>query len=99
MSDWSSYVCSSYLVDEFGREMVKPLYTGAQLPFGMEMQAQDRAIVEQAFFEEFFRLLSNPADRMTATQVGETPQKEGMLFSPIAEIGRASWREIGVPEV
>jgi len=80
-------------VDEFGREMVKPLYTGAQLPFGMEMQAQDRAIVEQAFFEEFFRLLSNPADRMTATQVVETLQKEGVLISPIA--GRRETEKLG----
>lgn len=71
-------------VDEFGRELVKPLYTGAQLPFGFEMQRQEREIVETAFFEEFFRLLSDPSDRMTATQVIETLQKEGVLISPIA---------------
>lgn len=71
-------------VDEFGRQMVQPLYTGAQLPYGMEMQRQEREIVERAFFEEFFRLLSNPSDRMTATQVIEQVQKEGVLISPIA---------------
>lgn len=80
-------------VDEFGREMVKPLYTGAQLPFGMEMQRQEREVVEQAFFEEFFRLLSDPADRMTATQVVETLQKEGILISPIA--GRRETEKLG----
>lgn len=80
-------------VDEFGRELVKPLYTGAQLPFGMEMQRQEREVVEQAFFEEFFRLLSNPADRMTATQVVETLQKEGVLIAPIA--GRRETEKLG----
>lgn len=80
-------------VDEFGRELVKPLYTGAQLPFGMEMVRQEREIVEQAFFEEFFRLLSNPSDRMTATQVLETLQKEGVLIGPIA--GRRETEKLG----
>lgn len=80
-------------VDEFGRQMVQPLYTGAQLPFGMEMQRQEREIVERAFFEEFFRLLSNPSDRMTATQVLETLQKEGVLIGPIA--GRRETEKLG----
>lgn len=80
-------------LDEYGRELVKPLYTGAQLPFAEAMQRQEREIVEQAFFEEFFRLLSDPSDRMTATQVVETLQKEGVLISPIA--GRRETEKLG----
>ncbi len=80
-------------LDEFGREMVKPLLSGQQIPFGMELSENERGIVRKSFLEEFFRLLSNPSDRMTATQVLETLQKEGILVAPYA--GRRETEKVG----
>jgi hypothetical protein len=80
-------------VNENGKPLVVPLATGAQLPVGMELQAQERTVVGRAFLEEFFRLLSDPSDRMTATQVIETLQKEGILVGPFA--GRRETEKLG----
>jgi hypothetical protein len=80
-------------VNEQGQPLVHPLYTGQNLPVGLEMQNNDRAVVKGAFLEEFFRLLSDPSDRMTATQVMETLQKEGVLIGPFA--GRRETEKVG----
>jgi hypothetical protein len=71
-------------LDEMGRPMIQALQTGGSVPIGLELQAAERAVVKQSFLEEFFRLLSDPSDRMTATQVMETLQKEGVLIAPFA---------------
>lgn len=73
------------LVDDMGRLLVQPVPGGGNLPFGLELLERDRGVVQKAFLEELFNLLSNPADRMTATQVLETLQKEGILVAPFAE--------------
>lgn len=80
-------------LDEQGRPLVKPLYTGAQIPVGMEFRDQERQVVGRVFLEEVFRLLSDPSDRMTATQVVETLQKEGVLIAPFA--GRRETEKLG----
>jgi hypothetical protein len=71
-------------LDDQGREMVKPLMTGGQLPIGAEIREGEREVVKGAFLEEFFRLLTDPSDRMTATQVMEQVAKEGVLIAPFA---------------
>jgi hypothetical protein len=71
-------------VSENGKPLVLPLYTGGQLPVGMELQNNDREVVKRIFLEELFLLLSNPSDRMTATQVIEQLKKEGVLVAPFA---------------
>jgi hypothetical protein len=83
-------------VDDQGRPLVHPLMTGAQLPIGAEIQDNERQVVKAAFLEEFFRLLTDPSDRMTATQVMETLQKEGVLIAPFA--GRRETEKLG-PQV
>lgn len=71
-------------VNEQGQPLVHPLQTGSQIPVGLEIQTSERAVVKSAFLDEFFRLLTDPSDRMTATQVMETLQKEGVLIAPFA---------------
>jgi hypothetical protein len=80
-------------VDENGRPLVHPLQTGGQLPVGLEIQQSERSVVKSAFLDEFFRLLTDPSDRMTATQVMETLQKEGILIAPFA--GRRETEKLG----
>jgi hypothetical protein len=80
-------------VNENGKPLVVPLYTGAQIAIGMEMQNNDREVVKKIFLEELFMLLSNPSDRMTATQVIEQLKKEGVLVAPFA--GRRENEKLG----
>jgi hypothetical protein len=80
-------------VDSEGHILVHPLMTGGQIPVGLEIQQSERQVVKVAFLEEFFRLLSDPSDRMTATQVMETLQKEGVLIAPFA--GRRETEKLG----
>lgn len=72
------------LVDEGGRLMVAPLPTGSNLPIGMEMINEERADIQAAFLEDFFKILTDPGDRMTATQVLEMVSKQGVLIAPFA---------------
>jgi hypothetical protein len=80
-------------LDDQGRQMVKPLYTGAQIPVGREIQAEERSVIASAFLEEFYRLITDPSDRMTATQVVEQLNKEGVLIAPFA--GRRETEKLG----
>jgi hypothetical protein len=80
-------------VNDQGQPLVHPLITGAQIPIGIELVEQERSVIKRAFLDEFFRLLSDPSDRMTATQVMETLQKEGVLIAPYA--GRRETEKLG----
>jgi hypothetical protein len=80
-------------INDQGKPLIQPLQTGAQLPVGLEIQNSEREVVKRAFLDEFFRLLSDPSDRMTATQVMETLQKEGVLIAPFA--GRRETEKLG----
>jgi hypothetical protein len=79
-----------------GKINVHPLLTGGQIPIGADIREEEREVVKAAFLEEFFRLLTDPSDRMTATQVMETVQKEGVLIAPFA--GRRETEKLG-PQV
>lgn len=81
------------MVDEFGRQLVIPVQTGAQVPMGMEIQERERGVVRDAFLEQLFQILTNPSDRMTATQVLEMVQKQGVLVAPFA--GRHETEKLG----
>jgi len=70
------------LVDEFGRLLVAPIPHGGNLSEGMAMQEAERQPVKDAFLEQLFQILTEPSDRMTATQVLETIQKQGVLVAP-----------------
>ncbi len=72
------------LVNEQGQLMVAPMPTGSNLPIGLEMQQSERAVVKTAFLEDFFKILTDPSDRMTATQVLEMVAKQGVLVAPYA---------------
>jgi hypothetical protein len=71
-------------VSEDGKQLIIPLQTGGELPIGLELIEGERGIIKRSFLEEYFRLLSDPSDRMTATQVLEQVQKEGVLIAPFA---------------
>lgn len=70
------------LVDEMGRLMVHAVPGGGDLSWGMKVQEEERAVIRSAFLEEVFRLLTDPGDRWTATQVLEMAQKQGLLIGP-----------------
>lgn len=72
------------LVDQAGNLLVAAVPGGGNLPIGLDTQERERAHVASSFLEEFFRLLVDPSDRMTATQVLETVAKEGVLIEPFA---------------
>lgn len=72
------------LVGSRGELLVAPMPTGSQLPIGLEMVEQERAVIRTAFLEDFFRILTDPGDRMTATQVLEMVAKQGVLVAPYA---------------
>jgi hypothetical protein len=80
-------------VNDQGQPLIHPLITGAQLPIGLELLEAERGVIKSAFLDEFFRLLTDPSDRMTATQVMETLQKEGVLVAPYA--GRRETEKLG----
>lgn len=72
------------LVDDSGRLMVQALPTGSNLPIGLEMMEGERKVIRTAFLEDFFKILTDPSDRMTATQVLEMVAKQGVLVAPYA---------------
>lgn len=72
------------LVNESGQLMVQALPTGSNLPIGLEMIEMERRVIRTAFLEDYFKILTDPSDRMTATQVLETAAKQGVLVAPYA---------------
>jgi hypothetical protein len=72
------------LVNDRGQLLVQALPSASNLPVGLEMVEAERAVIRTAFLEDFFRILTNPADRMTATQVLEMVAKQGVLVAPYA---------------
>ncbi|TCP35906.1 portal protein [Sphingomonas sp. BK235] len=72
------------LVNERGQLLVAAMPSGAQLPIGLELVESERQVIRTAFLEDFFRILTDPGDRMTATQVLEMVAKQGVLVSPYA---------------
>lgn len=63
------------------------------LPIALEMLEGERGVIRTAFLEEVFKILTDPSDRMTATQVLETVAKQGVLVAPFA--GRHETEKMG----
>lgn len=81
------------LVDEFGRLLVQAIPHGGNLTEFGAFQEAERQPVKDAFLEQIFQLLTDPSDRMTATQVLETARREGILISPF--VSRAESEKLG----
>ncbi|MCU0891382.1 MAG: portal protein [Sandarakinorhabdus sp.] len=67
-----------------GDQMVRPLQTGGSLPEALELQAQTRQTIKDAFFVSLFQSLVDAPDRMTATEVLERMRERGVLLAPAA---------------
>jgi hypothetical protein len=77
-----------------GRLLVQPLPSGGNHGIGRDMQESERQVVKTAFLEDFFRILTDPGDRWTATQVLEMVAKQGVLIGPFAD--RYETEKVGV---
>ncbi|MGN6122781.1 MAG: portal protein [Sphingomonas oligoaromativorans] len=74
------------LMDEQARLLIARIPGGENgIPIAADMIEQERAVIRTAFLEEFFKVLTDPGDRMTATQVLEMVAKQGVLVGPFAE--------------
>ncbi|HEV2747621.1 MAG TPA: portal protein [Allosphingosinicella sp.] len=82
------------LVSPDGHLLVQPIPHGGNLPFGLDLLQGEREPIKTAFLEEFFKILTNPSDRMTATQVLEMVAKQGVLIQPFAD--RYETEKLGV---
>lgn len=68
-----------------GRLLVARMPGGeAGLPVAMEVLEQERNVIRTNFLEEVFKVLTDPGDRWTATQVLEMVAKQGVLVAPFA---------------
>jgi Bacteriophage head to tail connecting protein len=82
------------LVDEAGRLLVAAVPGGGDVRFGFDLLESERGPVRDAFLEDFFKILTDPSDRMTATQVLEMVAKQGVLIQPFAD--RYETEKLGV---
>jgi hypothetical protein len=73
------------LVNDEGRLLVQPIPSGGDHNLGRDIQESERTVVKTAFLEDFFRILTDPGDRWTATQVLEMVAKQGVLVGPFAD--------------
>jgi len=79
-------------VDAMGNARVMPLQTGANMPLGLEMIQDSRAVINDAFFVTLFQILvENP--RMTATEALLRAQEKGELLGP--PLGRQQTAYLG----
>lgn len=82
------------LVNDEGRLLVQPIPSGGNHMLGRDIQESERAVVKGAFLEDFFRILTDPGDRWTATQVLEMVAKQGVLIAPFAD--RYETEKVGI---
>lgn len=82
------------LVSDDGRLLVQAVPTGGNHMLGRDIQDSEREVVKTAFLEDFFRILTNPGDRWTATQVLEMVATRGVLIGPFAD--RYETEKVGV---
>lgn len=70
-------------LDKEGREMVKPLITGARLDLTREMMGDEKKIIADAFLESLWLILmEDPSKQMTATEILERANEKGQLLGP-----------------
>ncbi|KPH66335.1 portal protein [Novosphingobium sp. ST904] len=73
------------LVDEAGNVLVHRMPGGeAGLPYAMEMMNGEQETIRTDFLEEFYKILTDPNNRMTTTEVLEVMAKQGVLVRPFA---------------
>lgn len=65
-----------------GRELVKPLSVGANMPITLEMISQTRESINQAFLVTLFQILVE-TPQMTATEAMLRAQEKGALLAPV----------------
>jgi hypothetical protein len=82
------------LVNEDGHLLVQPIPSGGNHMLGRDIQESERAVVKSAFLEDFFRVLTDPGDRWTATQVLEMVATRSVLIAPFAD--RYETEKVGV---
>jgi hypothetical protein len=68
-------------VDDQGRELVKPLQTGANLPWAHELSDSKRKLVNDAFLVSLFQILVE-TPQITATEAMLRAQEKGQLLAP-----------------
>ncbi len=68
-------------LDAQGRAMVAPLQVGAQPQLGVDVLAQERGVINDAFLITLFQILVE-APQMTATEVLQRAQEKGALIGP-----------------
>lgn len=77
-------------LDSQGREMIKPLNTAANVGIGMDMMEAERAVINEGFLIDLFRVLAeNP--QMTATQTMELVQERAALMAPVLGRLQSEW--------
>lgn len=73
------------LVDDSGRALVQRMPGGeVGLPITLQDTEQEREVVRVAFLSEFYKILTDPNNRMTTTEVLEVMSKQGVLVRPYA---------------
>ncbi|HYE45730.1 MAG TPA: portal protein [Caulobacter sp.] len=65
-----------------GRELVRPLQVGANMPITLEMISQTREAINQAFLVTLFQILVE-TPQMTATEAMLRAQEKGALLAPV----------------
>jgi hypothetical protein len=82
------------MVNSDGRLLVQPIPSGGNHMLGRDIQESERLVVKTAFLDDFFKVLTDPGDRWTATQVLEMVNKQGVLIAPFAD--RYETEKVGV---
>lgn len=72
-------------VDENGNVLVHRMPGGENgIPYALDMINHERSVVQTAFLEEFYKILTDPNSRMTTVEVLEVMAKQGVLVRPYA---------------
>jgi len=91
-------------LDHEGRDMIKPLVTGARLDITEAMQDTLRENVEDVFLVKFWDMLLSEKRQMTATEVIERAKEKGQMLAPVISrqqsefLGPLVTREIGMAQ-
>lgn len=69
-------------LDINGRDTVKPMVTGSQIPLGLELEEQRRRSINDSFLVTLFQIMVE-GPQMTATEVLQRAQEKGVLLGPV----------------
>ena len=65
------------------REKPEPLFTGSNIPVGLEMEDRRREIIERHFAVDLFLMLNQADRQMTATEVVKRSEEKLLLLGPV----------------